>query len=566
MPLAPGATFAGYSIIRMLGTGGMGEVYLARHPTLQREDALKVLPRAMAADREFAARFTRETELATTLYHPHILQVYDRGEFEGQLWIAMDYVAGTSVAQVMREQYPAGMPAGEALAIVAAVAGALDYAHQRGLLHRDVKPANIFLTGPQEGGRILLSDFGIARSLTATGRKTVTNLTAATVAYGAPEQFQGSYLDERTDEYGLAATAFDLLTGSPPYPDSDPATVINEHVRALPAKLGDRHPELARLDGVLTKALAKDPDDRFASCQEFADALSGGAWSEDRSPEAYVDFVEYPDETPAEGQGEQPAKAAAHHAGEQLKSKPRSHRRAAIVLASVVGVALLVLLGVFAGIVVSQQGGKGATSKQAASQPSHPAAAAPKTSAAAPTSSVAARPGPGQLLDGLYQVDLNRTQETFNGTTNPQPPDVTTWWAFRSSCTPAGCVADGIELDSKNHSVASKSSAANPIVLDFSNGAWQSRPVNVRFACERQNRKAAQQDTKQVLRLQPHGNGPFRGDMTVSVKSDECGQQGAQIVIPAVVGRTGAVPPGVNVPAPPSPTETSTAPTTTPTR
>jgi serine/threonine-protein kinase len=565
MPLAPGATFAGYSIIRMLGTGGIGEVYLARHPTLARDDALKVLPRAMTADREFRARFKRESESVATLYHPNIVQTYDRGEFEGRLWIAMEYVQGTDVAKIMREQFPAGMPAGEALAIVTAVAGALEYAHRRGVQHRDVRPANIFLT--DDGGqRIRLTDFGVARPLDAAGRRTATNLTAATVAYAAPEQFKGSHIDGRADQYGLAATAFHLLTGSPPYEDSDPATVVSQHRTAVPPRLGDRHPELARLDDVLSKGLAKDADDRFASCQEFADALNGQAWAGDRSPEAYLNLVDYPDEAaPKAGVGD-PVQIGRHSTGSRsaLTTWLR-HKRAWIVLGSVTGAALLLLTGVLVGLVVGQK--EGNKPAQAAGPPTRPTTAGPASSppAAAPTPSVAARPGPGELLNGVYQLDMNRAQETYNDYFNPQPPDITTWWAFRSSCTPAGCVADGIEVDGKDHRVAKPS--IEPVVLDFRNGAWQSRPVTVPFACVGQNGKSGQQSTRQVLTLQPHGNGPLRGDMTIDVESNECGQQGAKIVIPAVAGRTGGVPPGVAVPPPPPPTTTPAAPiTTTPTR
>jgi serine/threonine protein kinase, bacterial len=140
MPLAEGETFAGYTILRLLGAGGMGEVYLAQHPRLPRHDALKVLPASVSSDTEYRARFEREADIAATLWHPHIVGVHDRGEFDGQLWIAMDYVDGTDAAE------------------------ALDYAHQRHLLHRDVKPANI-LVSKQESSeeRILLADFGIAR-------------------------------------------------------------------------------------------------------------------------------------------------------------------------------------------------------------------------------------------------------------------------------------------------------------------------------------------------------------------------------------------------------------------
>jgi serine/threonine protein kinase len=150
MPLGPGEPFGGYTIVRLLGSGGMGEVYLAEHPRLPRRDALKILSADVSADPDFRARFNREADLAATLFHPHIVGVHDRGEFDGQLWIAMDYVEGTDAGQLMRDQYPAGMPARDVCAIVTAVAGALDYAHQRGLLHRDVKPANILLANPED--------------------------------------------------------------------------------------------------------------------------------------------------------------------------------------------------------------------------------------------------------------------------------------------------------------------------------------------------------------------------------------------------------------------------------
>ena len=165
MTLANGEVFAGYRILRMLGLGGMGEVYLAEHPRLPRHDALKILPAEMSADHEFRERFNREAELAATLYHPHIVGVHDRGEFNGQLWISMDYIDGPDAGRLQREYYPAGMPPSEVVDILTAVADALDYAHDRGLLHRDVKPPNILLTTPARGRRrVLLADFGIARN------------------------------------------------------------------------------------------------------------------------------------------------------------------------------------------------------------------------------------------------------------------------------------------------------------------------------------------------------------------------------------------------------------------
>jgi serine/threonine protein kinase, bacterial len=181
MPLVSGTLFAGYTILRLLGSGGMGEVYLAQHPRLPRRDALKILPQAMTADSEFRERFSREADLAAALWHPNIVAVHDRGEFDGQLWIAMDYVEGTDAGQLMKAQYPAGMPVHDVCSIVTAVARALDYAHQRGLLHRDVKPANILLTEPEDSERrILLADFGIARQLADVSGLTATNMTVGT--------------------------------------------------------------------------------------------------------------------------------------------------------------------------------------------------------------------------------------------------------------------------------------------------------------------------------------------------------------------------------------------------
>ena len=213
-----GATFAGYTILRLLGSGGMAEVYLAQHPRLPRRDALKVLSEAVIADTDFRERFHREADLAATLWHPNIVQVHDRGEFDGPLWIAMDYVEGTDAAQLVKDHYPDGMPIQDVCAIVTAVADALDYAHQRGLLHRDVKPANILLTDPEDGKRrIMLADFGVARPLGDISGLTATNFTVGTLTYTAPEQLMGADLDGRADQYALAATAFHLLTGAPPF-------------------------------------------------------------------------------------------------------------------------------------------------------------------------------------------------------------------------------------------------------------------------------------------------------------------------------------------------------------
>jgi serine/threonine-protein kinase len=201
--------------------------------------------------------------------------VHDRGEHENHLWIAMDYVDGLDASQLMTDRYPAGMPADEVAGIVTAVASALDYAHKRGLLHRDVKPANIMVTHPDDDERrILLTDFGIARPVDDSYGLTTTNMTLGTVAYAAPEQLMGEEIDGRADQYALAATTYHLLTGVPPYLHTNPAVVISKHLSAPPPVLGQVKPELALLDPVLVAALAKDPNQRFSRCTDFARALT----------------------------------------------------------------------------------------------------------------------------------------------------------------------------------------------------------------------------------------------------------------------------------------------------
>ncbi|HYO03640.1 MAG TPA: serine/threonine-protein kinase [Mycobacterium sp.] len=276
MPLATGETFAGYSITGLLGAGAMGEVYLVEHPRLPRRDALKVMALKVSTDAEYRERFNREAQNVAGLWHPNIVTVHDRGEDEGRLWIAMDYVEGTDAGQLLLErQYRSGMPPADVVRIIRAVADALDYAHQRQLLHRDVKPANILLAPQDAGGwRVLLADFGIARRVDDSSGLTETNMAVGTVAYAAPEQLMGLTLDGRADQYSLAATTFELLTGQHLYLDRNPAVVISQHVSAPPPAIADRKPELSGLGPVLSKALAKSPGDRYDSCTEFANALT----------------------------------------------------------------------------------------------------------------------------------------------------------------------------------------------------------------------------------------------------------------------------------------------------
>ncbi|BBY18988.1 serine/threonine-protein kinase [Mycolicibacterium litorale] len=286
MPLAEGEKIADYTVVRSLGSGGMGEVYLAQHPRLPRQDALKVLSAAVSADDEYRQRFHREAEIAATLWHPNIVSVHDRGDVGGLLWISMDYVQGTDAARLLAERYPNGMPPDVVVRIITGVALALDYAHQRGLYHRDVKPANILIADPgTPDERAMLADFGIARQAGDTGGLTGTNMTVGTVAYAAPEQLRGDHIDGRADQYALAATAYQLLTGTPPFTHSNPAVVISAHLTAEPPAIGEVRPELSGLGPVIGRALAKSPDKRFDRCIDFARALEHRIGTDDATME-----------------------------------------------------------------------------------------------------------------------------------------------------------------------------------------------------------------------------------------------------------------------------------------
>ncbi|MFI7668329.1 serine/threonine protein kinase [Nocardia sp. NPDC049526] len=269
--LASGDVFAGYVIDRQLGRGGMGSVYLAKHPRLPRMTALKLLNREMFFDKEVRARFEREADLVAQLDHPNIVTVYDRGLDDEQLWISMQYIDGIDAASVD----PKSLPPERAVQIIKETADALDYAHGMGVLHRDVKPANILLarSGGGRGERVYLTDFGIARLRDDTGHLTQTGTFTATLAYASPEQLTGASLDHRSDQYSLACSLFWLFTGSGPFAATNPAAVIQGHLQGTPPALSSVRPGLPfQLDGVLAKAMAKRPDDRFASCSEFAQA------------------------------------------------------------------------------------------------------------------------------------------------------------------------------------------------------------------------------------------------------------------------------------------------------
>ena len=531
--MANGASFSGYTILRPLGAGGMAEVYLALHPRLPRRDVIKVLAEAVTADPEFRERFNREADLAATLWHPHIVGVHDRGEFNGHLWISMDYVEGTDASRLVKERHSDGMPTHEVRAILQAVAGALDYAHDRGLLHRDVKPANILLTHPENGERrIVLADFGVARHLGDISGITETNVAVGTVAYAAPEQLTGANIDGRADQYALAATAFHLLTGSPPFQHSNPIAVISQHLHQESPRLSDFRPDLAHLDDVFRKALAKKPEDRFERCRAFAaavnDACDGVAEpSAQRSPASIASHRR---------RGVRGLAGTVYH-----RYSSRTRWATALVCAVLIAVAATW------SVLYSFQPEAPQPNPALASKPSAPAPGA------AP-----GRPG-GPVLNGTYQLTYDQSKRATNGVAIRQDGVDTNWWAFHSACTTNGCAASGTQLDDATHQVASTTDGGQSDTLRYSAGYWQGAPQQERLGCVQPNGqvRATQQETV-AWSLAPQADGTLRGTETQTVTSNECGAQGAVVRTPVVAARVGDVPPGVTLADPTQALNTST--------
>ena len=274
-----GDLIAGYRVLDVLGRGGMGEVYQAAHPRLPRADALKVLRSVHAADPVFRARFEREADIVAPLHHPNIVAVYDRGVFDELLWIAMEYVPGTDAARMLARESP--LDPGLACTIIAGAAAGLDAAHRRGVMHRDIKPANILITPGADGDTdsapeaVKLTDFGIAQVLDEVTHLTGTGITIGTMRYASPEQIEGLRVDGRSDIYSLAATAYELLTGAPPFDSPSLHGLMTAHMHHEPPSASARNRALpAGVDAVLARAIAKEPGRRHPTAGEFAAALA----------------------------------------------------------------------------------------------------------------------------------------------------------------------------------------------------------------------------------------------------------------------------------------------------
>lgn len=259
--------FGDYQLQELIGRGGMGEVYRAYDTKHDRIVALKVLPHHLAEDVTFQQRFRREAQAAAALNEPHVVPIHGYGETDGRLYLDMRLIEGRPLGSVLSDT-GRGLEPSFAVSVIEQVAAALDAAHTAGLIHRDIKPSNILITDRQFA---YLIDFGLARTAGEDGLTTAGS-TLGTLAYMAPERFDGGNADPRSDVYGLACVLYECLTGSRPYPSDSMAQQIAGHVRQPAPKPSDKDPRLAAFDDVIAKGMAKKPDERYQTAGELAAA------------------------------------------------------------------------------------------------------------------------------------------------------------------------------------------------------------------------------------------------------------------------------------------------------
>jgi len=274
--LEPGTAFADYEVQSVIGRGGMGVVYQARDVRLDRRVALKLLAPEFTAHENFRARFLRESRLAAAVDHPNIIPIYEAGDADDQLFIAMRYVPGVDLRRELEQR--TRLEGTEALTLLQQLADALDAAHEAGLVHRDVKPANVLLADRSGHGRrhAYLTDFGLTRRSASISGLTTTGHFLGTLDYVAPEQIRGEPVDGRADVYSFACLAYATLVGRPPFDQEDDVALMWAHLSVAPPRAAELRPELAGgVDDALAAGLAKSPAERPASCGALVAMMEG---------------------------------------------------------------------------------------------------------------------------------------------------------------------------------------------------------------------------------------------------------------------------------------------------
>jgi hypothetical protein len=269
--LSAGDQFAGYRIEQRLGRGGMGVLYLALEPGLERRVALKLIAPEAAADEVFAKRFAEESRIAASIEHPNVVPIYAAGEEDGVPFIAMRYVAGADLAKRLSRE--GRLEPAAAVELIAQVGNGLDAIHAAGLVHRDVKPANVLLSGGESAGHAYITDFGVARNVSTESGLTQTGRFVGTLDYVAPEQIAGGGVDARADVYALGCLLFKLLTGEVPFPKEGDAARLFAHLNDPPPAPSLYVPEISMaLDDVVIRAMSKAPEERYPSAGDLGRA------------------------------------------------------------------------------------------------------------------------------------------------------------------------------------------------------------------------------------------------------------------------------------------------------
>jgi hypothetical protein len=343
-----GDEFAGYRIERRIGRGGMGILYLAHEPGLERRVALKLIAPEAAAEAVFARRFAEESKIAASIEHPNVVPIYAAGEELGVPFIAMRYVAGADLAKRLASEGRLGVA--EAVELVGQIGNGLDAIHAAGLVHRDVKPANVLLGGDASAPHAYITDFGVARNVTTESGLTQTGRFVGTLDYVAPEQISGDRVDARADVYALACLLFKLLTGEVPFPREGDAARLFAHLNDPPPAPSLYVPEVSmELDDVVARGMSKDPDERHPSAGDLGRAAQAALQGEAPT---------LPERTVATGAAATLTAEAPATRIEEPTAPDRSRRRLLLL-----GGAAVALLGVAVAVVALASGGGGAGSK-----------------------------------------------------------------------------------------------------------------------------------------------------------------------------------------------------------